>query len=1055
MINAIIEAAVDRSRTIVLLLAFIFIAGVMAYIDIPKESNPDITIPNINVTITHDGISPQDAERLLIRPAEKRLTSLVGVKEVKAYANEGFATIRVEFEPGFDSDKALTEVRTKIDEVKPEWPQGTDEPLIVEDDFSLFPIINVLLVGDVPERTLVTVARDLRDKIENMPQVLQANLFGAREDVVEIIVDPLVLESYNLSPADVLETVRRNNVIIPAGQLETGRGDYSIKLPGLIETVMDLRNVPVKVNDKTVITISDVADIRRTYKSRANFARAGGENAVGLGVSKRAGANIIETVEGIRELVEAESRHWPNGIKVVYSQDTSTDIREMLSDLQNNVILAVLMVVVTILAVMGMRSALLVAIAIPGSLLFAILLLHAQGITMNIVVLFSLILSVGLLVDAAIIVSEYADRKMIEGMNPREAYIAAAQRMAWPVIISTVTTLAVFMPLMFWPDFVGEFMRFLPLTLILTLSGSLLMAMVFLPVVGSLLGRNTADTEREVEAMVAKESGEFDKLDRFTHGYVRLLGYVLDRPRRFVVAMMTAMVAIFTAYGLIGAGVEFFPSVEPRNASVVVRGDPALTIEEKDALMRPVEDYALTLDGVRVVYARSGKTGFDQDEIGNIQLEFTNWEHRRTADEILSDIRNFAEDLPGITVETAKQEGGPPKAADVQIEVRSRYGNLIDPTVDAILARLRATDGLVEIRDDRSLPEIEWQIDVDRELAGQYGLDISVIGNFVKLVTNGIIATDYRPDDVTDEVDIVVRFPEDSRSLSQLDRLKIYTPDGPVPIGNFVERVPKPRVSQIRRIDGMQVVNVTANVREGILPSTMISALRAELDKAGLDPNVQVRFRGESEDQEKAANFLLTAFVIALFVMTLMLIAQFNSIYYAVVIMSAVFFSTGGVLLGLLVTAQPFGIVMCGVGIIALGGIVINNNIIFIDTFVQQRHAGDGIRQALLLTGAQRLRPILLTAGTTVLGLMPMVIGMNIDFISGKVSFGAPSSQWWMQLSTSIAGGLAFATVLTLFFTPCLLVVGRGIRHRLERRPWLARLFRIGPEGEKQVSPSN
>lgn len=1043
MIHGLIEAAVDRSRTIVLVLLFILAAGLAAYNNIPKESNPDITIPNINITVVHEGISPQDAERLLIRPAEKELTSLEGVKEVKSYANEGNATIRVEFEPGFDSDKALDEVRNKIDEVKPEWPEGTDEPSIVEEDFSLFPIINVLLVGDVPERTLVTVARDLRDKIENMPQVLQADVFGAREDVVEIIVDPLVLESYNLSPADVLETVRRNNVIIPAGQLETGQGDYSIKLPGLVETLMDLRNVPVKVNDKTVITISDVADIRRTYKSRANFARANGETAVGLGISKRAGANIIETVEGVRKLVQQESKHWPNGIKVIYSQDTSTDIREMLKDLQNNVTLAIVLVVIVIIAVMGMRSALLVAIAIPGALLIGILLLYVQGMTMNIVVLFSLILSVGMLVDAAIVVSEYADRKMIEGMNPRQAYITAAQHMAWPVIVSTLTTLAVFMPLLFWPDFVGEFMRFLPLTLILTLSGSLLMALIFVPTLGSMMRRNASDDPQEVAAMQAKESGDFEKLDRFTFRYVQLLAYFLRRPWRFVIGMFVTMVVIFVTYGILGAGVEFFPSVEPRNASVVVRGDPALSIEEKDALIRPVEEYVRSLDGVRVVYARSGKTGYDQDEIGNIQLEFTNWENRRTADAILADIRAHTQDLPGIKVETNKQEGGPPKTADIQIELRSRYPDLLDPTANAILKRLRETDGLIEVRDDRSLPEIEWQINVNRELAGQYGLDISVIGNFVKLVTNGIIATDYRPDDVTDEVDIIVRFPEESRSISQLDRLKIYTPQGPVPIGNFVEREANPRVSQIRRIDGLQVVNITANVREGILPNDMVNAIRAELDKAQFDPNVQIRFRGESEDQAKAANFLSTAFVIALFVMMLMLITQFNSIYSAFIIMSAVFFSTGGVLLGLLLTGQPFGIVMCGVGIIALAGIVVNNNIIFIDTFVQQREEGEDISQALLLTGAQRLRPILLTAGTTVLGLIPMVIGMNIDFASGHITFGAPSSQWWMQLSTSIAGGLAFATVLTLFFTPCLLMAGRHTRLHLSRHPRLARKLRL------------
>lgn len=1025
MIGEMIRASIDRSRTVILTLLFILVAGLAAYAVIPKESSPDITIANINVNIPHEGISPQDAERLLIRPAEKELATLEGVKEVKAFAYEGSAALRVEFEAGYDSDKALTEVREKIDEVQPEWPEETEEPSIVEEDFSLIPILNVLLTGDLPERTLVNVSRDLKDKIEALPEVLEVSLYGDREDVLEIIVDPLVLESYNLSPVDVLETVRRNNVIISAGELETGLGNYSVKVPGLVETLMDLKNVPVKVNEDTVITISDVAEIRRGFKNRTTYARVGGLSAIGLGVSKRAGANIIETVEKVKELVRREAEYWPVGIHVTYAQDNSTDIREILRDLQNNVILAILLVVVVIIAVMGLRSASLVAIAIPGALLFGILMLLLMGMTMNIVVLFSLILSVGMLVDAAIVVSEYADRKMIEGVRPKEAYIEATKQMAWPVIVSTFTTLAVFMPLLFWPDFIGEFMRYLPLTLILTLSGSLLMALIFLPTLGALLGRNKTDDPKAVAAMHAKETGNYEKLHPFTRRYVALLDHFLNYPGRFTAGMVGLMIVIYGIYFAFNAGVEFFPEVEPRNAVVIIRSQSNLSVEEKDKLVRQVEARLIDMEEVRVLYARSGKVGYDSDEIGNIQMEFVNWEKRRPADEILQEVRERTAGIPGVYVETRKQEGGPPKMSDIQIEVRSRFPELLDPTVDAILRKMKDTEGLVEVRDDRSLPEIEWQLEVNRELAGQFGLDITLIGNFVKLVTNGIKASEYRPDDVTDEVDINVRFPPENRNISQLDRLKIYTADGRVPIGNFVERQAQPRVGQIRRIDGVKVVNVTANVAPGYLTNDMVSALKEARANMDIDPNVSLRFRGESEDQEKAASFLTTAFLIALFIMMLALITQFNSIYNAFIVMSAVFFSTGGVLLGLLFTFQPFGIVMCGVAIIALAGIVVNNNIIFIDTFQQLVREGLPVRESLLRTGAQRLRPILLTAGTTVLGLIPMVIGLNINFMNGKITMGAPSSQWWTQLSTSIAGGLAFATILTLFFTPCLLLAGK------------------------------
>ena len=1055
MMQAIIEAAIDRARTVILALLFLIIAGIAAYQAIPKESNPDITIANISVTVNHVGISPQDAERLLIRPAEKKLITLEGVKEVKSYANEGSATMRVEFEPGFDSDEALRKVREKIDEVKPEWPEDSDEPIIAEEDFNLLPVINILLTGDAPERTMLTVARNLRDKLEGLPQVLQVSLSGNREDVLEIIVDPLVLESYGLSPADVLETVKRNNVIVAAGELDTGAGAYSIKVPGLIKTLEDLQNVPVKIKGDTVITFKDVATIRRTFKERTTHARVGGKVAIGIGVSKRAGENIIDTVEAVKAMVAKEVEYWPTGINITYSQDTSTDIREMLADLQNNVIFGILLVMIVVIAIMGLRTASLVAIAIPASALIGILCLHAMGMTMNIVVLFSLILAVGMLVDDAIVVSEYADRKMVEGYSPKKAYILSTTKMVWPVLASTLTRIVVFMPLLFWPDFIGEFMRYLPLTMILTLTASLVMALVFIPTLGAFFGKSAHTDPEAVAAMHAKETGDYQLLDPFTRGYVNRLSHYLERPFRFTFSMLGLMVLIYVLYFIFNPGVEFLPDVEPRNAVVTVRGQSNLSLEEKDTLIRKVEKHLLGIKDIRVLYTRSGKVGLGQDEIGNFQLEFVGWQHRRKADEILQEVREKTAHIPGIKIETSKQEGGPPSAADVQIEVSSRFPELLNPTVDAILERMRKTDGLVEIRDDRSLPEIEWELNVNRELAGQYGLNVSVIGNFVKLVTNGIKASEYRPDDVTDEVDIMLRFPPKNRSISQLDRLKLYSGKGEVPISNFVTRTAHPRVSQIKRIDGLQVVNITANVAPGIQSNEKVSALQAEAKALKIDPNVNVRFRGESEDQAKTSAFLVNAFLIALFMVLIVLITEFNSIYAAFIIMSAIFFSTGGVLLGFLITQQPFGIVMCGVAVIALAGIIVNNNIIFIDTYQHLLREGRTIKDALLCAGAQRIRPILLTAGTAVLGLLPMVFGMNINFMTGEITFGAPASQWWRQLSVAIAFGLSFATILTLFFTPTLLVVGNIVHEKLARSRLYRRIFRHRAISEPPVHPNS
>ena len=1024
---ALIDAAIDRFRTMVLLLAFILVMGVVAYGNIAKESNPDVKIPIIYISMVLEGISPEDAERLLIRPMEKKLSSLEGIKTMKAQATEGFASVVMEFDAGFDSEKALRDVRVKVDEARPELPSEVEEPTVNEVNLSLFPVVNVILTGDVPERTLVQVSRALRDKLENISEVLEAKLVGDREEVLEIVVDPLALEAYGLSPAEVFATVQGNNILVPAGEVDTGRGSYAVKLPGLIENAFDLRDVPVKVSGEAVVTLKDVASIKRSFKDVKTYARVNGKRAIVLGVSKRSGANIIETVDKVRGLIEAEKHLLPAGVQVTFSQDTSNETKDMLSDLENGLFLAVLLVLIIMIATMGTRAALLVSLAIPGSFLIGILTLKMMGMTLNVVVLFSLILAVGMLVDAAIVVCEYADRLMIDGLPREQAYPQAAKRMLWPVIAATITTKVVFLPLLFWPGMVGEFMKYMPITLLVTLTGSLLMALVFVPTLGARVGSVGEIDESHIRSIRAGEEGDLNQLEPFSRSYVRLLDKILDIPGRFFAAVMVVIVAIYVMFIAGGPGQEFFPVIEPQNANVQIRARGNLSIEEKDALVREVEERIADMQEIKVRYASAGKVdGQDapEDVVGNIQLEFTAWNTRRTAAAILQDIRNRTLDIPGILIDAAKQENGPPVGKPVQLEFGSRFPELIAPEVERFTQAIKEMGGFVDIQDDRPTPQIEWELTVNRELAGRFGVDVRTIGNVVKLVTNGIKAGEYRPDDADDSIDIIVRFPESARNIAQLDRLRIMTNQGLVPASTFVTRTAKPKVGMVKRVDGMRVVTVKADLQEGVLADDKVKQVKKWFADNGINPEVAVTFRGEDEEQQKNAAFLGTAFIVAIFAMLLIMITQFNSIFSAVIIMSAVFLSTGGILFGLLVTWQPFGVVMCGVGVITLAGIVVNNNIIFIDTFDMLRKGGMPMREALLRTGAQRLRPILLTSITTVLGLVPMVLGMNINFITREVTFGAPSSQWWNQLSTAIAGGLTFATILTLFFTPCLLLLG-------------------------------
>ena len=1046
--NALIDAALGHARTVLLTLALILVAGTVAYVEIPKEADPDINIPIIYVSITHEGISPEDAERLLIRPMEKEMRGIDGVKKMTAKGYEGGANVTLEFEAGFNADQALTDVREKVDLAKPELPDDTDEPSVNEVNFSLFPVIAVTLSGDVPERLLLKLARDLRDKIEAVSAVLSAQIAGDREELLEILIDPIKLESYNLSPVDTVQLVELSNKLVAAGAQDTGQGRFSMKVPGLFETLSDIVTMPVAFKGDAVVTFGDVGEVRRGFKDPEGFARIHGEKAIVLEVVKRTGENIIDTIETVRRVVAQEQAAWPEEVRravtVDFIQDKSTQIRTMLLDLQNNVTSAVLLVMVVVVAALGLRSAGLVGLAIPGSFLTAILVLSAMGLTVNIVVLFSLILAVGMLVDGAIVVTEYADRKMTEGAPPRLAYGLAAKRMAWPITASTATTLAAFLPLLFWPGVVGEFMKFLPITLLMTLAASLMMALIFVPTLGAAFGRagGAADAETAKRLAAASEdeddggAGSLEGLGGLTGVYLAVLRGALSHPVKVLAGSVLLLVVVQVGYAKFGHGVEFFPDVEPELAQLQVRARGNLSAWEQDKLMREVEDRILGMREFKSIYTRTGKNQQSQeaeDIIGTITLEFADWTTRRTADEILTDVEKRTRDLAGIHVDRRKQEKGPPVGKPVNVELTSRLPELLPAAVQKVLEGIDAIGGLINVEDGRQLPGIDWEVQVDRAQAAKFGANVQLIGRMVQTVTTGIKVGEYRPDDSDDEIDIRVRYPAEFRTLEQLYAIKVNTANGPVPIRNFVTITPKPKIGTLSRSDGKRVLAVKADVAPGVQAAEKLAALKAWIAQADLDPNIGVDFKGEDEEQAKAEAFLSKAFSAALFIMAIILVTQFNSFYSAFLILSAVIMSTIGVFIGLMVTAQPFGIVMTGIGVIALAGIVVNNNIVLIDTFDRLAKTATDMKGAILRTGAQRLRPVLLTSVTTVLGLMPMVLGMNIDFVNHEVTVGAPSTQWWRSLATAIVFGLAFATVLTLIVTPAALMV------RANFQAWQAR----------------
>ncbi len=1022
--RALIHAALDRSRTTLLTLIFLLLGGVAAFYSIPKEANPDVTIPMIYVSMTLEGISPEDGERLLVRPMEQELRSLEGVKEMRGTASEGHASVMLEFDAGFDPDKALQDVREKVDTARAKIPQEADEPRVNEINVSLFPVLSIGLSGPLSERELITIARRLQDAIEGIPEVLEVDIGGDREDLLEVVVDPQVLESYGVDFDQLASLVTRNNQLVAAGSLDTGAGRMAIKVPGVIENIEDVMAMPIKVSEDTVVTFGDVAMLQRTFKDPTGFARINGEPALVLEVSKRAGANIIETIAEVRGLIEAAGSELPDELEVRYIMDQSTEVQDILSDLLNNVLTAIVLVIIVVIAAMGPRSALLVGLTIPGAFLTGILVIWGMGLTLNIVVLFSLILVAGMLVDGAIVVSELADRNLSEGQTVRSAWADAASRMAWPIIASTATTLAVFAPLLFWPGVVGEFMKFLPITVIICLAASLLMALVFLPVLGGVSGGRRARHSANDGAMMA--------------GYRKVLGTLLGYPGFTLLGVLAVIVVIYAGYARFNHEVEFFPSVEPDSAQVQVRARGDLSVWERDSIVRTVEQRLRDMPEVKALYARSMVAADNQmapDVIGVLQFQFNDWFTRRPASDILEEFRERTADIPGIELEFRKQEGGPADGKPVELKVSSLESDKLNAFADQLRERMAAMGGFVDIEDDRSLPGIEWQLKVDRESAALFGTDVLSVGSAVRLITNGLVLATYRPEDVRDEVDIAVRVPNNWRELDQFQRQTINTGRGQVPLSEFVALEPGQKTGSIVRVDGQRTITIKSDLEPGRRVDELLRSLQADMPEPPQGVTVQVA--GENEDQQQAANFLATAFLVAIALMLLILVTQFNSLYQTFLILSAIVLSTAGVLLGLLLNGQSFGIVMVGMGIIALAGIVVNNNIILIDTYNQMRKSGLAAYEAALETGCLRLRPVLLTAVTTVLGLTPMVLGVNIDLLTPSLGIGAPSTQWWTQLSSAIAGGLTFATVLTLLLTPALLVLGdkagQGLRGMFRR----------------------
>ncbi|HSF63963.1 MAG TPA: efflux RND transporter permease subunit [Paracoccaceae bacterium] len=1113
----IVDWAASRARMVLAFIAMSIAAGVLAYTGLPKEGEPDIEIPALFVSVPFPGISAADSETLLVKVMETEMAGLDGLKSMTGTASEGYAGLAMEFEFGWDKTKTIADVRDKMNSAEAKFPSGAEKYSINEINFSEFPIIIVALSGDVPERTLLRAAKSLQDRIEGMDAVLKAELAGHRDEMLEVVIDPLKLEAYNVTAGELISVVRNNNQLIAAGEVETTTGAFAVKIPSSFDTPRQVYDLPVKVNGDRVIRLGDLADIRLTFEDRTGTARVNGDTTVAIQVVKRKGFNLIDTATAVRAEVDAELATWApelrDAVVVTTALDQSNQVASMVSQLEGSVLTAIALVMIVVLASLGTRSALLVGFSIPTTFLLTFALLAVFGISISNIVMFGLILAVGMLVDGGIVVVEYADTRIKEGSGPMAAYTEAARRMFWPVVSSTATTLCAFLPMLFWPGVPGEFMGMLPVTLIFVLSASLIVALVFTPVMGGVAGRMTRRFDRiaarmrplpralrlalvplawggmflgamqvlnpgylmgdgapqgamamlpgavifilsAIAASIALEAARNPQAAAPVQAgyrrtpFGRIIAAIAGNPVMPLVtiaAVFGFVIATFNYYGTHSKGVEFFVESETEQAIIYVRARGNLSLPEKDALLREAEEIVLQTEGVATVFAFAGAGGLNsntggasapRDTVGQIQVEMTPWEDRRDrpdldGDVVLDRVMERLAVLPGIETEALSQSRGPSSGKPVHLRLTADDFDDLHAATAAVRAKFDATPGLIGIEDTRPLPGIDWQIDVDVAKAGRFGADVATVGGMVQLVTRGILLDTMRVDSSDEEIEIRVRLPEGDRVLSTLDTLKVRTADGLVPLSNFITRTPVEKLGRIDRVDQKRHFDIKADVApdltndagQPINPNERIAMLSDWLaTDAGLPAGVAWEWTGDQEEQAESGAFLMKAFAGALGLMFIILLAQFNSIYNSALVLLAVVLSTAGVLIGMLVMDQTFSIIMTGTGIVALAGIVVNNNIILIDTY-QDFSRYMPRTEAVIRTAEQRLRPVMLTTITTMAGLAPMMFGLSFDFVNGGYSVDSPTALWWKQLATAVVFGLGIATVLTLVLTPALLAL--------------------------------
>jgi multidrug efflux pump subunit AcrB len=1113
--------SVDNSTSVIILTLIFTVLGLGAYRSMPKESFPEIVIPTVYVGTPYPGNSPVDMENLISRPIEKELKSLNDLKNIKSTSVQDFSAIVVTFNPGIEISKAIQDVKDAVDRAKSDLPSDLDqEPSVVEINTADFPIMNVNISGNYSETELKKFGEFLEDKIEKLPEISKADLAGTVEREIQINADPYKMEAVGVSFSDISNAIKSENLTISGGTIRTGEFQRTLRVDGELTNPMELLDMIVKTDNQKIVYLRDVAEIKDTYKERSTYARNKNLPVVTINVVKRSGENLLDAADRIKEIIEqAKAERFPSDLEVTITNDQSKQTRLQVSDLENSIIFGVILVVLVLMFFLGFRNALFVGSAIPLSMFISFLILNAFGITLNLMVLFSLILALGMLVDNGIVVVENVYRLMSEGKSSVQAAKEGVGEVAWPIITSTLTTLAAFLPLAFWQDTIGEFMKFLPITLIIVLSSSLFVALVINPVMTSLFMKVEDVNVNKPKRKSLIVSGSFLALGiifyligspilgslsvitavsilfniyflrraiawfqnvllvRMENTYEKTLQYALAGRRPYLFFGGTVLLLFLSLALLVvrAPKVLFFPDNQPQLVNVFVEFPIGTDIEATDKFVDQMEDELMESlspynDIIESVISQVGEGAGDPIEgpsnqatpnKAKITIGFVDYIDRQgiNTNGAMEVIRDLVVKYPGVLITVDKQRNGPPVGKAVNIEfVGENYEQLIDfvGETQEYLNGLNIA-GVEELKTDLSLGSPEVILNIDREKARRFGLSTSSIATELRTSLFGLEVSKYKEGE--EDFPIQLRLDEKYRyDINTLVNKKIGFRDKfgekrEVPISAVADIQYGSTYGSVKRKDLEKAITLFSNVLDGYNPTEINQKIQDAMASFPVPDGVTVKFTGEQEEQAKSMEFLVNALLIAISLIFLIIVAQFNSVITPLIIMASVVLSTIGVFLGLVIFNMDFVVIMTGIGIISLAGVVVNNAIVLIDytNLVRERKRDEmGIKKgeyliysdlvgSIVESGKTRLRPVLLTAITTVLGLIPLAIGMNINFGTLLSSFdpqfyvGGDNANFWGPMAWTVIFGLTFATFLTLVIVPVMYLLADKLTMKLRK----------------------